>query len=213
MYLAWGALGLLQGPLGPLTFEHGAEITFPTSAENAASFLSLAINLSGFVVIIALTPLLELPVSEACASVVTPAAGLVLACALIGVVLVFLVKEDNRRVAAEKKWEADEPARRAREPRRVESLRSFLSSCFQRLARSSQQLPCDYVVCLPPLYLSSCLQRLARSSRKLPCDCAVCLPPLPTTAGRCGGQWTCHGWSGGRSAGRWTRPEAACECP
>lgn len=31
VYGAWGLLGLLQGPLGPLTFEHGAEVTYPTS--------------------------------------------------------------------------------------------------------------------------------------------------------------------------------------
>lgn len=31
VYFAWGLLGLLQGPLGPLTFEHGVEVTYPTS--------------------------------------------------------------------------------------------------------------------------------------------------------------------------------------
>lgn len=112
VYVSWAALGLVQGPLGPLTFEHSAEITYPTSAENAASFMSLAINLWGFVEIIALTPLLQLPVSASCESVATPAAALVLACVAVSVVFVFLVKEDNRRVATEKKWEADELVRR-----------------------------------------------------------------------------------------------------
>lgn len=110
--MSWAALGLLQGPLGPLTFEHGAEITYPTSPENAASFLSLAVNLWGFVAIAALTPLLQMRVSAECASPWTPAAAVVLACVVVAVACVFLVREDNRRAAAEAKWESEEPIRR-----------------------------------------------------------------------------------------------------
>lgn len=139
VYLSWGALGFLQGPLTPLTFEHGAEITYPTSPENAASFQSLAINLWGLVDIMALTPLLQRPVSEQCSSVATPAAALALACVGGAVFFVLLVKEDNRRAAAEKEWEAEEPVRRVRiwlTIKRGERLRSPQATWLWYLAAS-----------------------------------------------------------------------------
>jgi len=101
MYAAYAAYGVLFMPLLPLTLEHAAEVTFPCPADTAAACLLSGANVVGAAFTFALTPLLELPVSAQCTSVVTPTAGVVIgsmaAAAIAGLPLV----RDYRRRALE----------------------------------------------------------------------------------------------------------------
>ena len=105
--MAWTLLGVVQGPLGPLTFEHGAELTFPISPENSITFLALTVNFIGFSQILALTPLLALPVSTSCETVRTPAAAVLMLFMLLGLLCVFFIREENRRADAEASYHAE----------------------------------------------------------------------------------------------------------
>jgi len=60
--------GRSQGPLGPVSLEHAADITFPTTPEVAATFLALGLNIVNVVELLVLTPLLQAPARRACCS-------------------------------------------------------------------------------------------------------------------------------------------------
>jgi hypothetical protein len=98
---SWAAMGAAQGPLGPLTLEHAAELTFPMSADSSSAALFICSNLWSFLQVSALSPLLARPVSARCESAATPAAALVAACMAAGVALVMLIREESHRAAAE----------------------------------------------------------------------------------------------------------------
>jgi hypothetical protein len=98
---SWAALGAAQGPLGPVTLEHAAEMTFPMSADSSSAALFIVSNLWSFLQVSALAPLLARPSSRACATPATPAAALVVACMAAGVALTGALKEEGNRAAAE----------------------------------------------------------------------------------------------------------------
>ncbi len=98
---AWAAFGAAQGPLGPVTLEHAAEMTFPMSADSSSAALFIASNLCSFAQASTLQPLLARPVSARCARTATPAAALVMACMLGGCLAVFAMKPEQTRAAAE----------------------------------------------------------------------------------------------------------------
>ncbi len=98
---SWAALGAAQGPLGPVTLEHAAEMTFPMSADSSSAALFIISNLWSFVQVSALSPLLARRVSRTCASTLTPAAALIGTCLAVGCCLVMLLREEGRRAEAE----------------------------------------------------------------------------------------------------------------
>lgn len=101
VYAAWVCAGAVLMPLLPLSLEHAAEATFPVSADASSAVLLTGANVVGMCLIFALGPMLELPASASCSSVITPAAGLVLAFMVAGVVLALPLKHMMRRKAAE----------------------------------------------------------------------------------------------------------------
>lgn len=97
---AWCVLGAILQPLLPLSLLHAADMTFPMPADNSSTFLLILANIFSFCLTLGLTPLLALDVSANCTSVVTPAAGLVLGCMLLGFVLTAPMWREYRRQAA-----------------------------------------------------------------------------------------------------------------
>ena len=100
--LAWGALGCAQGPLGPVTLEHAAEMTFPMSADSSSAALFIASNLWSFMQVSVLARLLLSRESRDCSAAATPAAAFVAACMALGVALAAGLREESRRAAAER---------------------------------------------------------------------------------------------------------------
>jgi hypothetical protein len=96
---ASAVLGAAAVPLLPLTLENAAETTFPIAEDVSAALLTSAGKLAGVVLVVALQPLVG---RGACASVLTPAAGVIAAaigCSALGL-LGF--QADYRRAAAER---------------------------------------------------------------------------------------------------------------
>lgn len=100
--LAWGALGCAQGPLGPVTLEHAAEMTFPMSADSSSAALFIASNLWSFMQVSVLARLLMARESQDCSAAATPAAAFVAVCMALGVALAAGLREESRRAAAER---------------------------------------------------------------------------------------------------------------
>jgi hypothetical protein len=98
---AFALLGACLQPLMPLTLEHAAEMTFPMGAEVSTSFLFMAANIFAYLLVLLLTPLLALPRSATCSTVLTPAAGTVLALMVAGLACTLAVRQEYRRGAAE----------------------------------------------------------------------------------------------------------------
>lgn len=116
---AWSALGFAMGPLTPISFEHAAEMTYPLPANSSTTLLNILSNLVGFIQTVAITPLLAAGPSATCASVVTGAAGLMLAFAGTGLLAGLLVQKEYRRQTAEgvvagDPWMSDEDSYAAR---------------------------------------------------------------------------------------------------
>jgi hypothetical protein len=107
--LAWAALGCAQGPLGPVTLEHAAEMTFPMSADSSSAALFIVSNLWSFTQVSVLARLLAAPQSRECSAAATPAAAFVAACMALGVALAAGLREASRRAAAERGDVAAEP--------------------------------------------------------------------------------------------------------
>jgi MFS transporter, FLVCR family, MFS-domain-containing protein 7 len=101
IYVAWCCCGLMLQPLLPISLEHAAELTYPLSADSSAALLLTSANLFGMALILGLGKLLALPVSANCTSVVTPAAGLILAFMLVGVVVTLPIRPVLKRQIAE----------------------------------------------------------------------------------------------------------------
>ena len=101
LILAFCALGATLQPLNPLSLEHAAEMTFPTSVEVSSTFLYASANAFAAVLVFVLTPLLALPVSKQCLRTATPAAAVVCASMTAGLALTLLVKQEYRRQAFE----------------------------------------------------------------------------------------------------------------
>jgi MFS family permease len=106
MYAAYAAYGVMFMPILPLTLEHAAEVTFPCPADTAAAWLLTGANVVGAVFTFVLTPLLEMPVSLQCASVVTPTAGLVLGSMALAAAAGAPLVRDYRRRAVEQQQAA-----------------------------------------------------------------------------------------------------------
>jgi hypothetical protein len=100
--LAWGALGCAQGPLGPVTLEHAAEMTYPMAADSSSAALFIVSNLWSFLQVSILARLLAAPQSRTCATSATPTAAFVAACMLLGVALAAGLRDESRRAAAER---------------------------------------------------------------------------------------------------------------
>lgn len=101
VYAAWCSAGAVLMPLLPLSLEHAAEATFPVSADASSAVLLTGANVVGMCLIFALGPMLQLPASAACSSIITPAAGLVFAFMLVGVILALPLRHVWKRKAAE----------------------------------------------------------------------------------------------------------------
>jgi FLVCR family MFS transporter 7 len=98
LLLAWAACGAAQGPLGPLTLEHAAQLTYPVPADSSSAALFMASNLASFAQTAAMQVLLARPVSALCLSVVTPSAALVMACLLLGYLAVASMSDRSGRL-------------------------------------------------------------------------------------------------------------------
>jgi hypothetical protein len=101
VFLAYVALGLFLMPLVPICIELVAEVIFPISPDNGTSVMFILANTGSMILTFAITPLLEIPPSSTCRSIVTPAAGVMLGFAVIGFLCILPVRKDYRRTAAE----------------------------------------------------------------------------------------------------------------
>jgi len=97
-YCVYGAAVM---PIFPISLEHAAEVTYPIPADNAAALLLLAANLTSLALTFILTPLIELPAGQACDTLATPAAGVILGFTVVGAAIVLPMRRDYRRAAAE----------------------------------------------------------------------------------------------------------------
>ena len=107
--LAWGALGCAQGPLGPVTLEHAAEMTYPMAADSSSAALFIVSNLWSFLQVSILARLLAAPESRTCATSATPTAAFVAACMALGVALAAGLRDESRRAAAERGDDSEAP--------------------------------------------------------------------------------------------------------
>jgi hypothetical protein len=103
----WLALGAGLQPLVPLSLEHAAEMTYPVPADVSSAILQTGANVIATVQTFALAPLLNLGPTTDCSSVVTPAAGFILAFMALGFVITLFVKPELRRSAGGKGKEED----------------------------------------------------------------------------------------------------------
>lgn len=99
---AYAVFGVALMPLFPITLEHAAELTFPVPPDNAAAVLLLCANIFSLVLTFILTPLVQLPVSAGCSSIVTPAAGVMLGFMVLAFLVVLPMRKDYRRLEAER---------------------------------------------------------------------------------------------------------------
>jgi len=95
---AAAVLGAAAVPLLPLALENAAEATHPVPEDVSAALLTAAGKLCGAALLAALQPLAG---AGACATVATPAAGVVVAAIGFAAVCLFCFRKDYRRVAAE----------------------------------------------------------------------------------------------------------------
>jgi hypothetical protein len=102
---ASAVLGAAAVPLLPLTLENAAELTFPIAEDSSASLLTSAGKLAGVVFVLILQPLVG---RGACATVLTPAAGVVAGAIGCSALVLLSFRADYRRAAAERG--ADEAA-------------------------------------------------------------------------------------------------------
>jgi hypothetical protein len=72
---AWALFGAAQGPMGPVTLEHAAELSFPIAPDSSSALLFILSNLASFAQAAALQWLLRAPPSADCSSPATPAAA------------------------------------------------------------------------------------------------------------------------------------------
>lgn len=93
----WLAFGAGVQPLIPLSFEHAAEITFPTPADVSAAVLMAAANVLGLAATLGVTPLLGLPDSANCTTSATPAAGFLGGLMAAGLLLTLGIRRVSRR--------------------------------------------------------------------------------------------------------------------
>lgn len=114
---AWATAGATLQPLLPLSLEHAAEMTHPVSPDTAAALLLSGANIVGAALVLALGPLLQAPVSAACSSVVTPAAGVLLAFMVAGLALTMPIRRSSRRSEAEAAHAMEEQRAHAEEER------------------------------------------------------------------------------------------------
>ena len=84
LLLSWALFGAAQGPLGPITLEHAAAMTWPMAADSSSAALFMACNLVSFLQTAALQSLLQRPSSKLCLATLTPAAVVVAACMAAG---------------------------------------------------------------------------------------------------------------------------------
>ena len=101
-FFAWLCMGAFIQPLIPVSLEHAAELTFPITADSSATVLLTCGNLVGLALTFAIGPLLDLPPSAQCSSVINWASGFIVGFMMLGLLLVLPLRADNRRIAAEK---------------------------------------------------------------------------------------------------------------
>ena len=116
---AWAVFGAAQGPMGPLTLEHAAEISFPVAPDSSSAALFIASNLVSFAQASVLQALLRLPSSSRCTTTATPAAAFLMAQMVLGCACGWaMTREDGGRAGAEAEAEAERAAEmEARTPR------------------------------------------------------------------------------------------------
>ena len=100
-------LGAAAVPLLPLTLENAAECTYPIAEDSSASLLTSAGKLAGVVFVVALQPLAG---AGACATVLTPAAGVVAGAICVSALGLLAFRADYRRAAAERRSDDDAAA-------------------------------------------------------------------------------------------------------
>ena len=97
---SWLLLGAGLQPLQPLTLEHAAEMTYPVPADVSSAMLQTGANLVATVQTFVVSPLLNLPASANCSSVVSPAALFIGAWMLIGALITLPIKAVYARTDA-----------------------------------------------------------------------------------------------------------------
>ena len=115
LLLSCGVLGACLIPLLPISLENAAECTYPVAEEVSSGLLLIVGNYLGLALVLGMQALIPQPpfASSACASPVSPVAGLVLGVLLLACLALFLFRKDYRRQAAEARGRGGEAAEAA----------------------------------------------------------------------------------------------------
>lgn len=95
---AWNSFGFFTGPLIPVVLEFATEMTFPIPGDNSAALLFTGVNWVALSLTLGLSPLLGYPESMDCATIMSPAAALVLTFLLLGALLSVFLRKDYKRL-------------------------------------------------------------------------------------------------------------------
>lgn len=98
---AFGVLGACLIPLLPVALENAAECSFPVPEDNSAALLLIGGNMLGLGLTYLMSALVGMPPTTTCSGVVTPVAGMLLACMGSAAVALLFFRKDYRRQAAE----------------------------------------------------------------------------------------------------------------
>ena len=96
--VTWCVVGGALQPLIPLSFEIGAQLTYPTDPDTSATLLCVAAEVTGFLLTIAASSLLSLPASSTCQNgIATPFAALAISILICGTAATLPLRIVNRR--------------------------------------------------------------------------------------------------------------------
>jgi MFS transporter, FLVCR family, feline leukemia virus subgroup C receptor-related protein len=101
LYASSAILGSFLIPLLPTSLEAAAETTYPIPEDTSACLLLVMGNYVGFVLILALQPLLNLSFVADCSTLLTPTAAIICAFMLIAAACIAIFKANYKRQQAE----------------------------------------------------------------------------------------------------------------
>jgi len=114
---AWALFGAAQGPMGPVTLEHAAEISFPIAPDSSSALLFILSNAASFAQAATLQWLLRRGASAHCTSPATPAAAFLMALMAAGCACGFAMKRAEPAASRAEGLElADMPSPAAESP-------------------------------------------------------------------------------------------------
>lgn len=95
--VSWCVFGATIQPLLPLSFEIGAQLTYPADPDVSATLLCVATELVAMALTLAASPLLSMQISVTCGGVLSPFAVLAFGVMLLGTVVTLPLSIINRR--------------------------------------------------------------------------------------------------------------------